>query len=222
MVALVTLLAVVVGLLGLLVAGLLRSHAEILRSLHDLGVSLDPAAAPVSGLRPPVRPARDGNAHDIRGEDPSGASQHIAVADVGHATLLAFLSSTCLTCREFWDAFREPTLRTPAGARVVAVTRGVEAESPSALQRLASPYVHTVMSTEAWQAYAVPGAPYFVLVDGPTGAVIGEGTASTWERVDALLQQAQADARDRSTVDEELRRAGIEPGDPSLYPDRDP
>ena len=42
MVVLVTLLAVAVGLLSLLVAGLLRSHAEILRSLHELGVDLDP------------------------------------------------------------------------------------------------------------------------------------------------------------------------------------
>ena len=32
------LLAVVVALLALLVAGLLRSHAEILRALHALGV----------------------------------------------------------------------------------------------------------------------------------------------------------------------------------------
>jgi len=220
-VALVTLLALAVALLAVLVAGLLRSHAEILHSLHELGVSLDPDAAPVSRLRAPVRPARDGNAHDISGEDPSGASQHIAVTNVAHTTLLAFLSSTCLTCREFWDAFRQPDLQAPAGARVVAVTRGVEAESPSAVRPLVSPYVHTVMSTEAWQAYEVPGAPYFVLVDGPTGAVIGEGTASTWERVGALLQQAQADARDRLTIDQELRRAGIEPGDPSLYPDQD-
>ena len=35
-------LVVVVALLALLVVGLLRSHAEILRALHDLGVNLDP------------------------------------------------------------------------------------------------------------------------------------------------------------------------------------
>ncbi len=41
-------LVVVVTLLGVLVVGLLRSHAEILRALHDLGVHLgdDAAAAP--------------------------------------------------------------------------------------------------------------------------------------------------------------------------------
>ena len=52
MAVLVTLLAVVLGLVVVLVAGLLRSHAEILRALHDLGVDLDPAAAPTSA---PIR-----------------------------------------------------------------------------------------------------------------------------------------------------------------------
>ena len=43
MAVLVTLLAVVLALLALLVAGLLRSHAEILRALHQLGVNMDPS-----------------------------------------------------------------------------------------------------------------------------------------------------------------------------------
>jgi hypothetical protein len=36
-------LTVAVALLGLLVAGLLRAHAEVLRALHQLGVDLDPS-----------------------------------------------------------------------------------------------------------------------------------------------------------------------------------
>ena len=51
MVALAIVLSVVVVLLAVLVAGLLRSHADILKALHDLGVgvgepgeSIDPAA----------------------------------------------------------------------------------------------------------------------------------------------------------------------------------
>ena len=221
MVALVTLLAVAVGLLAFLVAGLLRSHAEILRSLHDLGVDLDP-----SGLsRPPQMPAPvrgEGEmVADVRGADPDGAPQHIAVAGGGHATLLAFLSSTCLTCRNFWDAFNDPTLVVPSDARVVVVTRGTEAESPGSVRTLRSPLVHTIMSTEAWHDYHVPGAPYFILVDGPRGVVVGEGTASTWERVQALMAQASVDHDERRTVDDDLRAARIEPGDPSLYPDRE-
>ena len=136
-----------------------------------------------------------------------------------HSTLLVFLSTTCLTCREFWTAFADQSLDVPGRARVVLVTRGSEAESPSTVRKLAPQSVHTVMSTETWNAYNVPGAPYFVLVDGGRGAVIGEGMATSWERVQELMRQAIADANERSNVDGELRAAGIEPGDPRLYPE---
>jgi hypothetical protein len=221
MVVLVTLLAVAVGLLALLVAGLLRSHAEILRSLHELGVDLDPGASPhtPAGLSAPPR-AAGGTVADVSGLDPNGAPQHLAVAGVAHSTLLAFLSSSCLTCRDFWSAFGDPSLVVPYDARVIVVTRGVEAESPGVVSKLASPLVHTVMSTETWRDYNVPGAPYFVLVDGSRGAVVGEGTATTWERVQNLIEQAVIDTNERRTVDGDLRAAGTEPGDPSLYPDQ--
>ena len=221
MVVLVTLLAVAVGLLALLVAGLLRSHAEILRSLHELGVDLDPEASGRGrvALSAPARAAGATTA-DISGLDPGGAPQHLAVTGVAHSTLLAFLSSTCLTCRDFWEAFGDPSLVVPNDARVIVVTRGVEAESPGAVRKLASPLVHTVMSTEAWHDYNVPGAPYFILVDGAGGAVVGEGTSTTWERVQQLMEQAVLDTNERRSIDDDLRAAGIEPGDPSLYPDR--
>ncbi|MEY2450632.1 MAG: hypothetical protein QOD92_206 [Acidimicrobiaceae bacterium] len=223
MVVLVTLLGVAVGLLALLVAGLLRSHAEILRSLHELGVSLDPDAARSLGVAGATIARRDGGSTiaDINGPDPGGAPQHLAVAGVGHSSLLAFLSSNCLTCRDFWSAFSDPSLVVPNDARVIVVTRGVEAESPDAVRKLASPLVHTVMSTETWHDYKVPGAPYFILVDGPRGEVVGEGTATTWERVQNLMAQAGADDREQRSVDRDLRAAGIEPGDSSLYPERE-
>jgi hypothetical protein len=220
MVVLVTLLGVAVGLLALLVAGLLRSHAEILRALHELGVNIDPAGAPA--LAPRTRPGVTGRVVDVEGTDPDGAPIVLATGNVEHATLLAFLSSTCLTCREFWDAFQDHTLDVPLDARVIAVTRGKEAESPSTVRALTSPLVHTVMSTATWEAYQVPGAPYFVLIDGPTARVIGEGTAATWPQVRNLMTQAVADRDEPRTVNRALRSAGIEPGDPSLYPEENP
>jgi hypothetical protein len=75
------------------------------------------------------------------------------------------------------------------------------------------------MSTETWQDYKVPGAPYFILVDGRQGRVVGEGTATSWDRVQHLIGQAAVDTHDERTVDRDLRAAGIEPGDPSLYPE---
>ncbi|HEX4819551.1 MAG TPA: hypothetical protein VFV00_05045 [Acidimicrobiales bacterium] len=222
MVVLVTLLGVAVGLLALLVAGLLRSHAEILRALNELGVDLDPNRGARANTTLPPRAAADSVA-DVTGTDADGAAQHIAVAGVEHNTLLAFLSTTCLTCRDFWSAFADPSLDVPGRARVVIVTRSEEAESPSSVRRLAPRTVHTVMSTETWHAYNVPGAPYFILVDGARSQVIGEGTATAWERVQELMRQAMADANEAGrggrTVDDELRAAGIEPGDPSLYPE---
>ncbi len=50
MAVLVALFAVVLALLALLVAGLLRSHAEILRALHQLGVNMDPGARTASRI----------------------------------------------------------------------------------------------------------------------------------------------------------------------------
>ena len=44
MTVLVALQGVVILLLAVLVVGLLRSHAEILRALHDLGVNLEDGA----------------------------------------------------------------------------------------------------------------------------------------------------------------------------------
>ncbi len=120
------------------------------------------------------------------------------------------------------DAFNDPDLVVPSDARVIVVTRGTDGESPGSVRKLQSPLVHTIMSTEAWHDYHVPGAPYFILVDGPGGVVVGEGTAATWERVQNLMSQATVDHTERRTVDDDLRAAGIEPGDPSLYPDREP
>ncbi|MET0628008.1 MAG: hypothetical protein ABW033_06080 [Acidimicrobiia bacterium] len=254
MAVLVVLFGVVVALLGLLVAGLLRSHAEILRALHQLGVDMDPArpdgvdtplAAPTlrSGTEPavrsgevPKRPSRE--AVDIVGVDVDHASISIAVSGRPGLTLLAFLSSGCGTCHFFWDAFAEPQLEVPGGARLVAVTKGADAEQPAMVRKLAPTTVPVVMSTAAWDAYDVPVAPFFVLVDGGSGSVVGEGAASTWEQVTALLHnalddaglldrkgrlktgvqpRARGDAEREQRVDRDLLAAGIRPGDPSLY-----
>lgn len=252
MVALVTLLAVAVGLLGVLVAGLLRTHAEILRALHDLDVNLDPSRPGTTEGRAPRRRAQAGLAgpghrvatgSDLAGTNPGGDAVSVAVLGPGRMTLLAFLTSSCLTCRGFWEAFDGDAIDVPGRSRLVVVTKGPEAESPAALRRLAPRSVPTVLSSEAWEAYGVPVAPYFVLVEGTTGQVVGEGAAATWDQVRNLMGQSLADAGLVDTdvaaepgqggadhraasggearagrVDAELRAAGIEPGHPTLHP----
>ena len=221
-------------LLGLLVAGLLRSHAEILRSLHELGAS--PYAEDESSTHGPVhqvRPAPAPAAADIVGVSPDGEGVVVGVAGADHDSLLAFLSSGCTTCATFWEAFRAPDgLGLPAGSRLVVVTKGAEHESISALRELAPPGVTVVMSTPAWDDYDVPVVPYFVHAEGRSGRVIGQGAGATWEQVRSLMGQAlgdvelpdpsvrkaRADADREARADQDLLRAGIRPGDPSLYP----
>ncbi len=244
MTALVVVMAVVVLLLGVLVVGLLRSHAEILRALHGLGVSLDPdrddgqqSQSQSDGRRPAVaRPmaTRLGPASDVSGVTPSLEPISVSVTGRDRLTLLAFLSSSCLPCRAFWDAFRPDDLAVPSGARLVVVTKGPDAESPGDVARVAPPGHVTVMSNEAWDAYHAPGSPYFVLVDGSN--VIGEGTGGTWSQIEKMLRSALADAGidrgprahahqhppepaadNQERIDGDLRRAGVGPGHPSLY-----
>jgi hypothetical protein len=231
---LVLLLAVVVALLTVLVAGLLRSHAEILRALHELGVGLDPDRdqrdAPAGLEVPRDRPSRTGS--DLVGVTPRGDAVSVGVVGVDHPTLVAFLTSGCSTCSNFWSAFADRRLRVPGDARLVVATKGEEAESPARLAKFAPPDVPVVMSSDAWTDFDVPVAPYFALVDGTTGAVIGEGAANTWEHLRTMMEQALADAgfavgrrgRRRSRpsredrVDTELLTAGLDLDDPSLYP----
>ncbi len=163
----------------------------------------------------------------------------MGVAGASHHTLLAFLSSGCLTCAEFWRAFADvDRLGLPSHVRPLIVTKSADGESVSAVEKLAPRQVTVVMSTQAWLDYEVPGSPYFVLVDGPAARVAGEGMGDTWDQVRSLLVDAgsltpgpgrsrrrtvresgPADQQWRDVVDAELLAAGIGPGHPSLYPE---
>ncbi|HEX5615925.1 MAG TPA: hypothetical protein VFZ83_12305 [Acidimicrobiia bacterium] len=246
---------VVLVLLAILVVGLLRSHADILRRLHALDggdADADPNAAGL--VEPPpfqvhdAVPSPSGRAEfpaaaDLTGTGLGDDAVAVRVVDTPQRTLLAFLSSSCITCHTFWDAFRRRDTELPGDVRLVVVTKDAAEESLPNLRELAPPAdVPLVMSSAAWSAYEVPGSPYFVLVDGPAGVVTGEGTGASWSQVRNLLAQATGDdefidgvrpARGRRAapasatdavdaqerrVDRELLAAGIRPGDPSLYP----
>lgn len=236
MTVVVVLLAIVVGLLAVLVVGLLRSHADILRRLQALDGAV-PGGRPLApGTVPPAHAPAGRPAHDLEGAHVGGGTVALRVVGAAQGTLLLFLSSGCLTCRDFWEAAADPGgMTVPPGTRVVVVARGTDQESPSALADLAGPATTLVLSSRAWDDYGVPGSPYAVLVDGPSGAVVGEGTGGNWEQVANLLAQATGDlafagettprarkarrdaAVERDT-DAELLAAGLRPGDPSLYP----
>ena len=235
MTALIAIETVVLVLLTVVVTGLLRSHGEILRRLHSLGAGLDPDAAeePPAVLRPRGDLPRAGEglgpAADLAGVGLRDDAVTIPVVGVPHRTLLAFLSSGCLTCRGFWEAFADPrALGLPADVRLVAVTKDAAEESLQTLRDLAPPDLAVVMSTAAWEHYTVPGSPYFALVDGAEGRVVGEGTGASWPQVQSLLTHTTGDERAASRflngaadtearIDRELLLHGILPGDPRLY-----
>jgi hypothetical protein len=246
MVALVVAVTFVVLLLGVLVAGLLRSHADILRSLHELGVGVgDPAsgfepssarndAQPIPTWSETSTPSRP--APTVTGVTPTGDARAIAVNNTDAFTLLAFLSSGCATCASFWETLQTPeSLELPQGTRVAIVTKGPDREIPAEVARITTGRVPVVMSTEAWLEYEVPGSPFFVLVDGTSGSTVGQGVAPHIEQLLDLIRRAEHDRgqhrrshRRPSThrngpereadADEVLQMAGIRPGDPSLYP----
>jgi hypothetical protein len=230
MVVLVAAESVALVLLTLLVAGLLRSHAEILARLHELGAGpYERDSAGDDRVAPGV------TSSDIEAVTPDGDPVVVAVSGRGSDTLLAFLTSGCSTCATFWDAFADlDSLDMPANTRLVVVTKGPEDESESAVAALAPPGVTIAMSSAAWRDYDVPIVPYFVEVDGRSGRQRGAGTGSDWTQVRSLMGQADGDvelalsrvpkarpdAEREERADLDLLGAGLRPGDPSLYPGR--
>ncbi|HEX9316836.1 MAG TPA: hypothetical protein VGA71_15690 [Actinomycetota bacterium] len=221
MAVLVVIEGVAIVLLAVLVAGLLRSHARVLSALSQQGM---PAGAGARAPQPlPIskrgeRPVP--GATDIVGVTPNDETVSISVG-TGVDTLLAFLSGGCSVCGDLWAGTPSGESALPDHTRLVVVTASPDRESPSRVRRLAAPGATVVMSTDAWEDYRVPGAPYFVLVDG-TGRIAGEGSAQSWRQVASLMGTASGDAEAargsrEERVDDELAAAGILPGDPRLY-----
>ncbi|MEA2428557.1 MAG: hypothetical protein QOF37_2185 [Thermoleophilaceae bacterium] len=221
MVVLVACETIVLALLVVLVAGLLRSHAEILRRLGP------PDEAPATGAGPLPDPPAVVEAHlprDLVGTTLDGDAVKVALGSGSPPTLIAFLTSGCAVCGNFWGDMRRgrPAELQDRDLRLIVVTKDSSHESPSRLAELRPDDVPLVMSTAAWQAHRVPAAPYFVFVDG--GQVRGEGSATTWKQIASLLRDAEHDARhanghDRTDrIDEVLEASGIGPGHASLYP----
>jgi hypothetical protein len=223
--ALVAVETMLLVLLVLLVAGLLRSHAEILRRL---GPPSDEAGDDAFVVRHQA-PARDPGgvaAPDVAGATLLGDSAKVSLAPGSPPTLLAFLTSGCTSCGNFWHAFGSGGIDELApDVRVVAVTKDGSHESPARLRELAPPGLPVLLSSAAWDSYSVPGSPYFVYVED--GTIQGEGSATQWPQLASLLRDARADTRMAGGqrralgIDATLEAAGIAPGHASLYPTRE-
>jgi hypothetical protein len=208
------------------IVALLRSHADILRRLAVLeegGVARTPTT--------PVRAAPSGGevtfAEAISGATLDGDSVTLSFGAGSPATLLAFLTSGCTSCAPLWAGLREAAELESLAERVVVVTHDSTRESPSRVRRLAPAVAEVIMSTRAWEDYAVPSSPHFVLTDG-SGGIRGRGTALSWSQLETMVDDARKDAvtpaaarttEERAARSEQtLARAGIGPGHPSLFP----
>lgn len=195
----------VILLLLVLVGGLLKSHAEILRELHSLGGRLDGETGP-GGVR--VTGLGEAPLTEIQGTDPAGNERTVSLVHGRGETLMAFLSTGCASCQTFWQALgSRPKMPTPT-TRALILTKGSEAESPGQVAKLAPGGVPVVMSTDAWDSFRVPLTPFFMLVDGE-GRVLGEGSAAHWDQLLGLLDRSMADIPESA--------AAISPDDPTLY-----
>jgi hypothetical protein len=202
--ALLAVESVVLVLLALVVVGLLRSHAEILRRLpadpDTAGSTTAPrdhqttAKTPMIPEHLPAPRADQTPVVTIAGDTLDGGQ--LAIDPGKTDTLVAFLSSGCLTCKTFWDAL-QPGRRKPlpGDARPIIVVKDSAFESPSRLRELAPPDLPVVMSSQAWGDYNIAMSPYFLFVSG--GTVRSEGAASSWEQVSSLLKDAYEDERIR-------------------------
>jgi hypothetical protein len=233
-------MTVAVAILGMLLAvallfilALLRSHAEILRRVAALEASLDPDRAGAGMPRESHLAAQSGEpggaATKISGQTLAGAPVQLQFGAESQPTLLAFLGTGCHACGPLWDELRHEPVPTPAGARLVVVTKGPERERLARLLKLAPAGADVVMSTQAWSDFSVSGTPHFILVKG--GEIAGRGSATSWTQITAFLSDAEDDDRihraralgtesraDRA--ERALADAGIGPDDPSLFPSR--
>ncbi|SRR6266566_1662621 len=198
---------VLVVLVGLLLVGLLRAYAEVLRRMSVLENStyagsndgssqteqqLEQPTPRLSVHLPPIR-SEGPPAVDIQGLTLQRGTTKIAVGN-GTNTLLAFLSSGCVACKPFWAGLRSRESPLSIDSRVAVITKDPSYESTAKLVELAPPNALVVMSSKAWEDYKIEAAPYFIHVDGQHGRVTSEGSAGSWEQVDSLLRDAILEA----------------------------
>jgi hypothetical protein len=137
----------------------------------------------------PALPARPGSpaVSELSGTTPSGAPLQVGLGS--GRTILLFLTSSCYGCQPLWDSLR--TGATLDGAALVLVTPSLTTGSSRDVAALAPDGAEVLMSSEAWHAFGITAAPWFVVVAG--GVVRTEGAAPpAWDEVRARVGPTRA------------------------------
>ena len=215
------------------IVALLRSHADILRRLTLLEDGAGQAGQRSRGPEPVIGGGEVRAAGPISGTTLDGDTVALSFGNGSPVTLLAFMTSGCSSCAPLWTGLQQPAGLHDLVDRVIVVTHGTDRESPAKVRRLAPDTVEVIMAGAAWEDYAVPASPHFVLTDG-TGGILGRGSALSISQLVDMVSDARADALDarrrdpsaavRTTEERAARSAraladaGIVTGHPSLYP----
>lgn len=175
---------IVLVLIALLVVGLLRSHAEIIRAVESYGRGLAEDAGEAYSHNLADTAGRSFAALGIAGETLEGQHADYPLwATDDRDTLLAFLTTGCKTCQTFWDVFQNAELELPHETRLIIVAKDKRHESRARLRKLAPANHDLLLSSNAWTSYHVPNSPYFVYITGANAQVVGQGTAQSWPQV---------------------------------------
>lgn len=200
---LVSIETVLLILVGFLVVGLLRSHAEIIRAVQNYGRVLAEDAGELHSHALADTAGQAFDALGLAGETVDGKpAEYPLWQEDDRDTLLAFLTTGCKTCQTFWDAFQSDDLELPSTTRLVIVAKDKRHESRARLRRLVPEHHDLVLSSNAWTTYHVPASPYFVFITGANAQVAGQGTAQTWQQVLDLVNLTREE--DELAVEEGL------------------
>lgn len=199
-----------VVLLTVLVAGVLRSHAEILRAVR---VYADPADQGVveAGTPGEFQPTGIVEALGLVGQRIDGSGVEVPLwSKDDRDTVLAFLSTGCVSCETFWNTFGGTRdLGFESDTRVIIVAKDLEEESRGRLRRWAPAHHELVLSSRAWRDYRIPQSPYFIYIRGADARLVGEGSAGTWSQVLKMMGEAAEDNLSDEALD------GVYPAGPT-------
>ena len=122
---------------------------------------------------------------------PDVPSPDVTVADaVTVDTLLAFLTTSCASCKPFWEMMAAPGFATTLGARLVVVTPSRSMEDERRARALLPDGAYLHMGSETWFEYGVGTSASFVLVR------TSPGDPEPWERAGQVLGSASGKSPD--------------------------
>jgi hypothetical protein len=191
------------GLLAALCVGLLRTNASLTRRVDALEIAAErtrrrqsAGSRTETSQESTMESSVGGGADDddegglvsLDGTSPDGRPLSVDLQG-DDPQLIAFLSTSCGICTSLWERMQSGALAAESPQlRSVVVTKSASLEDTDRVQELTGAGdVPTVMSTQAWEDYEIPGSPYFLLVGGDPRDVIGEGPVSGWADLSAIV-----------------------------------